>query len=152
MAYSEQRHDFTGMSVYKAEATAGAVFPFPAAAAALCLGVFHTSGGSTITGSNGNIPCGAVDIFTPWTAGSIDATCEVGPGGAEWFCFTCDNPQSKTTEQVDIAGSYSLPGQTQAIVVAGALSTEGGTYGPLSQMLFESDTTVSGTGTLILVR
>lgn len=152
MSYFEQRQDFLNLSVYRAEVSAGAVFPFRAAAAARCLGVFHTSGGSTITGPNGGIPCGAVDTFTRWTAGSIDATCEVGPDGAEWFCFVCDNPQSKTTEQVSVNGSYTLPAQTQAIVVKGALTAAGQSYAPASEMLFANATLVSGTGTLILVR
>ena len=152
MSWFEQKYDLTNLDVYHAKASAGAAFPSPIEANARCLGVLYISGEIIITGPNGNIPCGAVDTFTRWTAGSIDATCEVGPDGAEWFCFVCDNPQSKSTEQVSVNGSYTLPAQTQAIVVEGALTAAGESYAPISEMLFAEDMPISGNGTLILVR
>jgi hypothetical protein len=151
MAFS-QKHDFTGLTVYSLGVEARTGFPSPAAGNARCLGVFYLSGGLKLTGPDGGIPCGAVDIFTRWTAYGVDINCEVGLDGAEWFCFLCDNPQSKTTEQVSVNGSYTLPAQTQAIVVKGALTAAGQSYAPVSEMLFANATPISGTGTLILVR
>jgi len=152
MAWIEQKQDFTGLSVYNTQIVAGAVFPSPAVVTDRCLGVFYFSGGLRLMGPDGDIPCGAVDVFTRWAAYGIDVTCEAGPDGAEWLCFSCENPQGKSVEQVDVAGSYTLPAQTQAIVVKGLLTANGQDYTPVSQMLFADDTSVGGNGTLVLIR
>ena len=152
MAWLEQKQDFTDLRVYTFKAAAGVVFPSPAEAAARCLGVFYLSGGNKITGPDGDIPCGVAGTFTPWVASGIETICEVGPDGAEWLCFSCNTPQGKSTEQVDVTDSYVLPANTQAIMVEGLLTANGRDYTPVSQMLFVGGTPVYGNGTLVLIR
>jgi hypothetical protein len=151
MAWIEQKQDFTGLSVYSAQIVAGAVFPSPAIVTDRCLGVFYFSGGLRLMGPDGDIPCGAVDVFTRWAAYGIDVTCEAGPDGAEWLCFSCDNPQGKNAEQVDIDGSYILSAHTQAIVVKGEFNVDGEIYPAISEMLFANDMVIAGSGTVILL-
>jgi hypothetical protein len=153
MSYTQKRYDFNDLTIYHAKAEPDFRFPSLGVANIECIGVFYFSGELSLVGSDGrNISACKVGAFSPWKSCKDDIICTAGPDGADWLCFSYSHPETKSVEQVEVDGSYQLLANTQAILVVGDLTVDGVDHSSVSELLFEEDKTVSGTGTLLLIR
>ena len=152
MAALENQYIFGDLIIYHSSYPGGAEFTAFADTTRRCLGVYLYSGGMRLISPDGDVPWSQVGVFERGWGCGADVRCQLWAEGAEWLCFSCDNPANKQVEQVLVGGSYTLPAQVQAVLVAGAVTADGVDYVPVSELRFPEDVVVSGAGTLILIR